>query len=137
MWSNFPRINRLKEFRFKISINLYIRYRGILEKGSKDIETAVCYTIYAIYLSLSAQTADPITSKPFLRIPRYIKLSFDKTQCFYFNGENFCEYYFNSLLKANIFYLLLTYFLAPFMICGRIKKKTNKKRESFYISLND
>ena len=42
-----------------------LSYRGILEKGSDDIVSAVCYTIY---LSLWTQTAYLKTSEPFSRI---------------------------------------------------------------------
>ena len=45
-----------------------LSYRGILEKGSDDIRSAVCYAIYAIYLFLWTQTAAPISSKPISRI---------------------------------------------------------------------
>ena len=38
-------------------------YRGCLENGSNDIVSAVCFTIYTIFLSLWTQTADPITSE--------------------------------------------------------------------------
>ena len=44
---------------------------GILKKGSDDIGLGVSYTIYIIYLSLGTQTADPISSEPFSRIPQY------------------------------------------------------------------
>ena len=55
-----------------LSVFKQLYLQGILEKGSVDIWTAVCYTIYTIYLSLCAQTADLISSKPFSRILLYI-----------------------------------------------------------------
>ena len=41
-------------------------YRGNIEKGSDDIGSAVCYTIYTVYLSLCKQTAE---SNPFREFP--------------------------------------------------------------------
>ena len=41
--------------------------RGIHEKGSGDVVSAVCYTIYTIYLSLCTQKAETISPKPFSR----------------------------------------------------------------------
>ena len=40
-------------------------YNVCLEKGSDEIRSAACYTIYTIYLSFCTQTADPISSEPF------------------------------------------------------------------------
>ena len=37
-------------------------YNVSLEKDWDDIGSAVCYTVYTIYLSLCTQTADPISS---------------------------------------------------------------------------
>ena len=37
---------------------LLYNYRGIREKGSGDVVSAVCYTIYTINLSLCTQTAE-------------------------------------------------------------------------------
>ena len=44
---------------------LQFLYNVCLEKGSDDIESAVCDTIYIIYLFRYTQTADPISSEPF------------------------------------------------------------------------
>ena len=41
------------------------RYRGIHEKSSGDVVSAVCYTICAIYLSLFTQTAETTSPEPF------------------------------------------------------------------------
>ena len=49
-------------------------YRGIREKGSEDVVSAVCYTIYTLYLSFSAQTAETTSSEPFSGIPLYIDI---------------------------------------------------------------
>ena len=38
---------------------------GIHEKGSEDFVSAVCYTIYTIYLSLCTQTAETTPPEPF------------------------------------------------------------------------
>ena len=50
--------------------NLYfifpLRYRGIHEKGSGDVVSAVCYTRYTIYPSFCTQTAETSPSEPFL-----------------------------------------------------------------------
>ena len=39
--------------------------REIHEKGSGDVVSAVCYTIYTIYLSLFTQTAETTSYEPF------------------------------------------------------------------------
>ena len=60
--------------------------REMLEKGSDDIGSAVCYTIlytnigsavcytilYTVYINLWTQAADPILSEHFSRIPLYL-----------------------------------------------------------------
>ena len=40
-------------------------YRGIHEKGSDDVVSAICYTKYTIYLSLCTQTAETASPDPF------------------------------------------------------------------------
>ena len=57
----------------KIKIKVYesIMYRGVFEKGSDDIGSAVCYTIYTIHISLCTQTDETTSSDPFSRIPLY------------------------------------------------------------------
>ena len=45
--------------------HLKLSYNVCLEKGSNDIWSTVCDTIYTIYLSRCTQTADPISSEPF------------------------------------------------------------------------
>ena len=44
---------------------LQFLYNVCLEKGSDDIGSAVCDSIYIIYLFRYTQTADPISSEPF------------------------------------------------------------------------
>jgi len=48
-----------------MKIDLYklynLIYRGIHEKFSRDVVSAVCYTIYTINLSLCTQTAVPLS----------------------------------------------------------------------------
>ena len=59
------------------------RYRGIHEKGLGVIVSAVCYTIYTIYLSLCS-TAETTSPEPFSEFPnsRYLQ-SLCKIFCFY------------------------------------------------------
>ena len=45
------------------------KYRGIHEEGSGDVVSAVCYTIYTIYLTLCAQTAETTSPEPFREFP--------------------------------------------------------------------
>ena len=40
-------------------------YRGIHEKGSDDVVSAVCGSVYFIYLALCTQTAETTSSEPF------------------------------------------------------------------------
>ena len=40
------------------------KYRGIHEKGSGVVVSAVCYTIYTIYLSLCTKTAETTSLEP-------------------------------------------------------------------------
>ena len=51
-----------------------LQYNVCLEKGSDDIGSAVCDTIYTVYLSLCTQTADSISSEPFPRHILYLSL---------------------------------------------------------------
>ena len=54
-------------------IDLYVIYRGIREKGSGDVVSAVCYTIYTIYLSLCTQTSpDPFRESFDIRVAKYL-----------------------------------------------------------------
>jgi len=51
------------------------KYRGIHEKKSSEkVFSAVCYTIYTIYLSICTQTAETISPKPFSGIPLYVNV---------------------------------------------------------------
>ena len=43
-----------------------ILYRGVREKGSGDVVSAVCYTIFAIYLLLCTQTDETSSPETFL-----------------------------------------------------------------------
>ena len=44
----------------------YFMYKGIPKKGSEDVVSAVCYTIYnTVYLSLFVQTAGRHLQNPF------------------------------------------------------------------------
>ena len=45
------------------------RYRVIHKKGSDDVASDVCYTIYTIYLSLCTQTAETTSPELCSRIP--------------------------------------------------------------------
>ena len=65
-WDNFWRIPP----HHLLSVLYLVVKRRFLEKGSDDIESAVCYPIYTIYLSLCTQTAETTTSEPFSRIPQ-------------------------------------------------------------------
>ena len=47
-------------------------YRGIHEKGSGDVVSAIFYTTYTIHLSLCTQTAEMTSPEPFSRNPLYI-----------------------------------------------------------------
>ena len=65
LFSNCPsgrttKVNLCPQDSFKVRASF--AYTGILEKGSYDIGSAVCYTTYTIYLSLWTQTTDPISS---------------------------------------------------------------------------
>ena len=55
----------LDEYFFKYT------YRGIREKGSGDVISSVCDTIYTIYLSLCKQKAETTSPDPFSWIPLY------------------------------------------------------------------
>ena len=74
----------LPRFQQKDSNGVVRKYldRECLEKGSDNIGSAVCYTIYTSYLSLCTQTAVPITSEPFSR------------HHLYYNCCKLAEYYF-------------------------------------------
>ena len=48
-------------------VDLYTE--GIREKGSEVVVSAICYTIYTMYLSLCAQPAETTSPELFLRIP--------------------------------------------------------------------
>ena len=66
-------------FRKKVYWNIlcYVKFyynvihRGIHEKGSGDVVSAVCFTIYTIYLSLCTQSAETTSSELFSWIPLY------------------------------------------------------------------
>ena len=62
------------QFLFKTNtyIDLLHTFRGIPEKGSGDVVSAVCYTIHTIYLSLCTQTAETKSPESFSRIALYI-----------------------------------------------------------------
>ena len=50
---------------------IWLEYRGIHERGSGDVVSAVCYTIQPIYLSLCTQTAETTSPEPSW-IPLYL-----------------------------------------------------------------
>ena len=54
------------------TLMIIVTYRGIHEKGSEDVVSAVCYIIYTIYLSICTQTDETTSPEPFSRIPLYL-----------------------------------------------------------------
>ena len=48
--------------------------RGIQEKGSGDVVSAICYTVYTIYLSLCTQTVETTFSELFHDFPCICKV---------------------------------------------------------------
>ena len=57
-----------------------LSYSGM---DSDGMGSAVCYTIYTIYISLCIKTAGPIISEPFSRIPLYVHESIIKNFKFF------------------------------------------------------
>ena len=53
-------------------------YEGIHEKGSGDVVSTACYTIYTIYIFLCTQTAETTYPEPFSWIPLYQNQNMDK-----------------------------------------------------------
>ena len=51
---------------------LYSQLPGNSRKGSEDVVSAVCYTIWTIYLSLCTLTAETTSAEPFSWIPLYL-----------------------------------------------------------------
>ena len=54
------------------SLHFTCKYRGIHKNDSRYVVSAVCITIYTIYISLCTQTAETTSPEPFSRIPLYI-----------------------------------------------------------------
>ena len=75
-------------------------YRGIHEKGSDDVVSAVCCTIYNIYLSLCTQTADTTSSEPFSWIPLYFLWLFCRIKHFLFLYILFMVLQFPSMFPS-------------------------------------
>ena len=57
-------------------LHLWHTYRGIHEKGSRDVVSAVCHNIYTIFLSLCTQTAATTFPEPFSWIPLYMNMDY-------------------------------------------------------------
>ena len=76
-----------KSMEFFIIISDKMSYRGIPEKGSGDVVSAVCYTVYTIYLYRCIRTAETASPEPFSWIPPYFfKLFlFDQHKLFIFD----------------------------------------------------
>ena len=60
-----------KSMEFFIMICDKMSYRGIPEKGSGDVVSAVRYTVYTIYLYRCIRTAETTSPEPFSWIPPY------------------------------------------------------------------
>ena len=57
--------DELSHFKNWFDFSLQALYRGIHEKGSGDVVSAICYTIYTIYLSLCTPTAETTSPETF------------------------------------------------------------------------
>ena len=68
---------------------------GIDEKGSGDVVSAVCYTMYSFFF-LWKQTAETTSLEPFLRTPLYYCISFSL---------------YNNFISAYSFFSVITFFV--------------------------
>ena len=94
-----------------------LSYKGIQEKGSGDVFSAVCYTIYTIYLSLCTHTAETTTPEPFFvksHVPVYSRIDIVFIKRVYTEETIFmkpavpasydikCSLFMNTLLKKGV-----------------------------------